>query len=137
MNFLKFKNKSKQILGYSFSLTSAFAILKSDLISEKFCDFLEKQSKRHINNPLNSKKLEEEKSYMKEIVPKIAVEKYNFDKFREKFFELIPAEKIRFIKKGQDELENLMNSIKPRVLEISGNLKRKFILFNFIYFLLD
>ena len=67
MNFLKFR-RAKKFVGFGFSFVSAFAILKSDSITEKICEFLENQSKRHINNPLNSRELYEEKLYLKEIV---------------------------------------------------------------------
>jgi len=76
MNFLrlekikKLKNTAKKFCGYSFSLTSAFAILKSDLITEKICDFLERKCRTHISNPMNSKDLLDEELYIKDIVRK-------------------------------------------------------------------
>jgi hypothetical protein len=71
MNFLKnYKVKAKRYLGISFSLVGAFAILKSDLITDKICDHLERKCKSHISNPLNSKDILEEKFYLKNIVRK-------------------------------------------------------------------
>jgi hypothetical protein len=71
MIFLKnFKVKAKRYIGISFSLMGAFAILKSDLITENICNYLERKCKSHISNPLNSKDILEEKYYIKNIVRK-------------------------------------------------------------------
>jgi hypothetical protein len=65
---MTFLFKAKKIAGYSLSTVGAYAIYRNDIIAEKIFDYLEQKSKSFIYNPMNSKRLIDEKEYMKDIV---------------------------------------------------------------------